>query len=170
MAAPTERGRTGLSGRLSWIILFGLILAVILLAAFISLRRARVAIRVGRADMGTITASISTNGKIEPITNFEAHAPAATTVARVGVQQGDWVKAGQLLVQLQDADAKAQAARAEAQLRGAQSDLSAVTHGGTQEELLTNRNALTKAQADRDAAARTLAATQRLQQSGAASQ
>ncbi len=170
MATATERGRTELNGKLTWIILTGLILAVILLAAFISLRRARVAIRVGKAEIGTITASISTNGKIEPITSFEAHAPAATTVSRVEVQQGEWVKAGQPLVQLQDADARAQAARAEAQLRGAQADLNAVQHGGTQEEVLSNRNALTKAQADRDAAERNLAAMQRLQQSGAASQ
>ncbi len=170
MLAATERGRRGRSGRLTWIILVALILAVILLAAFISLRRARVAIRVGTADIGTITASISTNGKIEPITNFEAHAPVATTVTRVDVQQGDWVKAGQLLLQLQDADAKAQAARAEAQLRGAQAQLNAVSQGGTQEEILTNRNALTKAQADRAAAERNLQAMQRLLQSGAASQ
>jgi HlyD family secretion protein len=147
-----------------------LILAVIVLAAFISLRRARVAIRVGTAEIGTITASISTNGKIEPINNFEAHAPTATTVTKVAVQQGDWVKAGQLLVQLQDADAQAQAARAEAQLRGAQADLNAVSHGGTQDEVLTNRNALTKAQADRDAAERNLHAMERLLKSGAASQ
>ena len=159
-----------MNGKLTWIILIGLILAVVLLAAFISLRRARVAIRVGTADTGTITASISTNGKIEPITNFEAHAPVATTVTRLDAQQGDWVKAGQLLLQLQDADAQAQAARAEAQLRGAQADLSAVSHGGTQEEVLTNRNALTKAQSDRDAAERDLKAMQRLLQSGAASQ
>ncbi len=170
MAATTERGRRGLNGKLTWIILIGLILAVILLAAFISLRRARVAIRVGTAEIGTITASISTNGKIEPITNFEAHAPVATTVTRLDVQQGDWVKAGQLLLQLQDVDARAQAARAEAQLRGAQADLNAVSHGGTQEEILTTRNALTKAQADRDAAERNLQAMQRLLQSGAASQ
>ena len=119
--------------------------------------------------MGTVTASISTNGKIEPITNFEAHAPVATTVARLDVQQGDWVKAGQLLMQLQDVDARAQAARAEAQLRGAQAGLNAVSHGGTQEEVLTTRNALTKAQADRDAAERNLQAMQRLLQAGAAS-
>ncbi len=166
----TERRRRTVNGKLTWSILIGLILAVVLLAAFVSLRRARVAIRVGKAEVGTITASISTNGKIEPITNFEAHAPVATTVTKVYVQQGDWVKAGQPLLQLQDTDARAQAARAEAQLRGAQSDLNAVTHGGTQEELLTNRNALTKAQTDRDTAERNLAAMQKLLQSGAASQ
>ncbi len=170
MVAATERSRRGLNGRLTWAILIGLILAVILLAAFISLRRARVAVRVGTAEIGTVTASISTNGKIEPITNFEAHAPVATTVTRLDVQQGDWVKAGQLLMQLQDVDARAQAARAEAQLRGAQADLSAVSHGGTQEEVLTTRNALTKAQADRAAAELNLQAMQRLLQTGAASQ
>jgi len=170
MATITERGRRGLNGKLTWVILIGLILAVTLLAAFISLRRARVAIRVGTADVGTVTASISTNGKIEPINNFEAHAPVATTVTKLDVQPGDWAKAGQLLMQLQDADAKAQAARAEAQLRGAQADLNAISQGGTQEEVLTNRNALIKAQADRDAAHRNLEATQRLLKSGAASQ
>ena len=116
----TERRRRTVNGKLTWSILIGLILAVVLLAAFVSLRRARVAIRVGKAEVGTITASISTNGKIEPITNFEAHAPVATTVTKVYVQQGDW-EAGQPLLQLQDTDARAQAARAEAQLRGAQS-------------------------------------------------
>jgi HlyD family secretion protein len=170
MTPADERGHRGPNGRLTWIILIGLIVAVVLLAAFISLRRARVAIRAGAAEIGTITASISTNGKIEPIQNFEAHAPMATTVARVEVQQGDSVNADRLLMQLHDADARAQAARAEAQLRGAQADLNAVSVGGTQEEVLTNRNALTKAMADRDAAERNLQAVQRLLQSGAASQ
>lgn len=170
MMPANQRSHRGPNGRLTWIILIGLILAVVLLAAFVSLRRAKVAIRVGTTEIGTITASISTNGKIEPIQNFEAHAPVATTVTNVYVQQGDWVKAGQPLLQLQDADAQAQAARAEAQLRGAQADLSAVSSGGTQEEVLTTRNALTKALADRDAAERNLEAVQRLLQSGAASQ
>jgi len=170
MAATNGTYRRHTNGRLTWTIIIALILAVVLLAAFISLRRARVAIRVGTAEVGTITASISTNGKIEPINNFEAHAPVATTVTKLDVQPGDWAKAGQLLMQLQDADAKAQAARAEAQLRGAQADLNAISQGGTQEEVLTNRNALIKAQADRDAAHRNLEATQRLLKSGAASQ
>lgn len=170
MAAATEHGRGGLNGRLTWIILTGLVLAVIVLAAFISLRRARVAIRVGTAEIQNLTASISTNGKIEPINDFEAHAPVATTVSRVYVQQGDWVKAGKLLLQLHDANARAQAARAEAQLRGAQAEVNAVASGGTQDEVLTTRNALTKAQADLGTAQRNQEAMERLLQTGAASQ
>ena len=80
-----------------------------------------------------------------------------TTVKKIYVQQGDWVKPGQMLLRLDDADARLQAAKAEAQLKGAEADLTAVQGGGTQEELLTTRNALVKAQADRDAAERNLA-------------
>jgi HlyD family secretion protein len=85
------------------------------------------------------------------------------------VHEGDAVKKGQLLIQLDDADARAQAAKALAQLRSAQADMQAVEAGGTQEELLTVRSERVKAEAERDAAARNLQAVQRLQQTGAAS-
>ncbi len=159
-----------MNGRRTWLVIVGLLLAVIVLAAFVSLHHSQVAIRVGAAERQTITASIATNGKIEALNNFQAYAPMATTVKNIYVKQGDWVKAGQMLLRLDDADARLQAAKAEAQLKGAQADLSAVQGGGTQEELLTTRNALTKAQMERDAAERNLHAMQTLLQSGSASQ
>ncbi len=170
MADSTENGHSRVNGRRTWIIVVGLIVAVVVLAAFVSLRRSQVAIRVGRADRQTITESIATNGKIEALNNFEAYAPTATTVKKIFVQQGSWVRPGQLLLQLEDANARSQAARAEAQLKGTEADLNAVENGGTKDELLTTRNALVKAEADRDAAQRNLQAMQRLLQSGAASQ
>jgi len=170
MAAGTENGRKAVNGKRTGIILIALVLAVVVLAAFVSFRRSQVPIRVGHAERETITASIATNGKIEALSNFEAHAPMATTVKKVFVEQGQWVNAGQLLLQLEDADARLKAARAEAQLKGAQADITAVEGGGTKEEVLTTRNALVKAQADRDAAQRNLEAMQRLLQTGAAAQ
>ncbi len=170
MAATTENGYPHAHARRTWIILVGLILAVVVLAAFISLHRSQVPIRVGLVDRETITESIATNGKIEALNNFEAYAPMATTVKKIYVQQGSWVKPGQILLQLEDANARSQAARAEAELRGAQADLNTVENGGTKDELLTTRNTLVKAQADRDAAQRNLEAMQRLLQTGAASQ
>ena len=170
MAAATENGRNHLGGKRTWIILGGVILAVVVLAAFVSLRRSQVRIRVGHVERGTITASIATNGKIEALNNFEAHSPAATTVKKVYVQQGNWTKPGQLLLQLEDANARLQAARAQAQLKGAEADITAVETGGTKEEVLTTRNALVKAEADRDAAQKNLLAMQRLFPTGAASQ
>lgn len=170
MAVASENGHRPASRRLTGIILIGLILAVIVLAAFMSMRRSQVPVRVGHADRETITSSIATNGRIEALNNFEAHAPTATTVKSIYVQQGDWVKPGKLLLQLEDANARLQASRAEAQIKGAEADVNAVQNGGTKEEVLTTRNALLKAEADRDAAQRNLQAMQRLAQNGAASQ
>ncbi len=170
MAAAPENGPRSTSGKRTWLIIIGLILAVVVLAAFISLHHSQVTIRVGRAERGTITASIATNGKIEALDNFQAYAPLPTTVKKIYVRQGEWVKPGEMLIQLDDADARLQAARAEAQLKGAEADLNAVQGGGTQEDILTTRNALVKAEADRAAAQRNLQAMQKLVQSGAASQ
>ncbi|MGC2110770.1 MAG: efflux RND transporter periplasmic adaptor subunit [Candidatus Korobacteraceae bacterium] len=170
MAAASENGKRRANGRLTWVIIIALILAVVVLAAFVSLRHSQVAIRVDHAERQTITASIATNGKIEALDNFQAYAPMATTVKKINVQQGAWVKPGQLLLRLEDADARLQAARAEAQLKGADVDLHAVQNGGTQEEVRDTRNALVKAQADRDVAQRNFDAMQRLLQTGAASQ
>src|SRR5436305_7808292 len=115
-----------------------------------------------------IASVISTNGKVEPLKNFEAHAPAPATVKHVFAKPADHVKAGQLLLQLDDAQARSSAARALAQVRAAEADVHAVQTGGTQEEVLTTRSELSKVQVERDTAQRNLQTIQRLQQNGAA--
>lgn len=152
-----------------WLIVAALVVAVILLAAFVSLHRGEVPVRSERATRTSITSSISTNGKIEPINGFEAHAPAPTTVKQVLVREGEPVKAGQALLQLDDADARKQAAQAQAEIREAESNLAAVQRGGTQEEVLTTQAQLTTAKTDRDTVQRNLDALKELQQKGAAS-
>jgi HlyD family secretion protein len=146
-----------------------LVVAALLLFTGINRRRVVTPVRAEKAVRQEIASVISTNGKIEPINSFEAHAPAPATVNKVLVAEGDHVKAGQLLVKLDDADARSQAAHALAQLRSAEAALSGIKAGGTQEELLTNRADLTKAQAEHDEAQRNLQAIQKLQQSGGAS-
>jgi len=126
-------------------------------------------VRTTTVERGPIRSLISTNGKIEPIQNFEAHSPVATTVKRLFVKEGDHVRKGQLLLQLDDADLRSQAARAQAQMKAAQADQSDLSTGGTREELLTLDSQLVKARNARDAAQRDLDALHRLQQQGAAS-
>src|SRR6201982_1412681 len=128
-----------------------------------------VPVRPARVERTSIRSVISTNGKIEPAQNFEAHAPANTTVRRLYVREGDHVRQGQLLLRLDDAEARSQAAHAQAQVKGAQVGVQAVEHGGSQEEVLTLQTQLVKARAERDAAQRSLEAFRRLQQKGAAS-
>jgi HlyD family secretion protein len=118
---------------------------------------------------GPIRSLVSTNGKIEPIHNFEAHAPISTTVKRLLVKEGEHVRKGQLVLQLDDADIRSQAAKAQAQIKAAQADQAGLKTGGTQEEVLTLNAQLVKARSSRDAAQRNLDALRRLQQEGAAS-
>jgi HlyD family secretion protein len=126
-------------------------------------------VRTTTVERGPIRSLISTNGKVEPIQNFEAHSPVPTTVKRLFVKEGDHVRQGQLLLQLEDADLRSQAARAQAQMKSAQADQSDLDTGGTREELLTLDSQLAKARNARDAAQRNLDALRRLQQQGAAS-
>jgi HlyD family secretion protein len=126
-------------------------------------------VRTTTVDRGPIRSLISTNGKVEPIQNFEAHSPVPTTIKRLLVKEGDHVRKGQLLVQLDDADLRSQAARAQAQMKAAQADQADLTGGGTHEEILTLDSQLIKARSLRDNAQRNLDALRRLQQQGAAS-
>ena len=143
--------------------------AVGLLAAFVSRRNEAVPIRTTQVEQGKIRSLIATNGKIEPVNNFEAHAPVSASIERVLIKEGAEVSKGQLLVVLDDADARTQAARAETQLKAAQSDLAAIERGGSQEEVLNLDVQLTKARTDRDSAQRNLEALKKLRQEGAAS-
>lgn len=86
---------------------------------------------------GTIRSLVSTNGKIEPTQNLEAHAPVSTTVKRVLVKEGDHVRKGQLLLELDAADLVSKAAQAQEQMKAAAASEAALKTGGTQEEVLT---------------------------------
>jgi HlyD family secretion protein len=145
-----------------------IIAAVLFLASFMS-RGDAVPVRAATAELTTIRSVVSTNGKVEPQKNFEAHAPIGTTVRKVLVKEGDHVKKGQLLVQMNDAEARSTAAQALAQIRASQADISASQAGGTQEEVYTLESELSKARTARDTAQRNLTALQRLEKDGAAS-
>jgi HlyD family secretion protein len=150
-----------------WLAVGGVVAALALIPIFT--RPGPLKIRTTTVERGPIRSLISTNGKVEPIRNFEAHAPVATTVKRVLVKEGDHVRKGQLLLQLDDADLRSQAARAQAQMKAAQSNQADLKNSGTQEEVLTLDSDLIKARNARDAAQRNLDALRRLQQQGAAS-
>jgi HlyD family secretion protein len=165
---PLNGNSSGRPERRWWIPALVILGAVVALAAFVSHRDDSVPIRTAAVEKGTIRSLVTTNGKIEPIENFEAHAPATTSVSRVYVKEGDSVKKGELLVVLDDAEARAQAARSQTQLRVAQAERSAAERGGTQEEVLSLDAQLVKAKTDRDAAQRNLDALKKLQPQGAA--
>jgi HlyD family secretion protein len=140
------------------------ILVLLLLLLYGVFRRTPLKVRAITVQRGPIRSVISTNGKVEPVHNFEAYAPISTTVKSILVKEGDRVHKGQLLLQLDDGDIRTQAARAQAQLKTAQAYLSA-----PQAEVQTISNQLAKARIARDTAQRNLEALRRLEQQGAAS-
>ena len=153
--------------RRRWIWIACAIIALFLLYAYT--RQTPLKVRAATVERGTIRSVVSTNGKVEPIHNFEAHAPIATTVKRLLVKEGDHVRKGQLLAQLDDDDIRSRAARAQAEVKAAAADENALKTGGTQEEVITLNSQLIKAHNARDAAQHSLDSLRKLQQDGAAS-
>jgi HlyD family secretion protein len=158
--APSKR-------RWIWLVAGAIILILVL---YSYLHQTPLKVRAVTVQRGPIRSQISTNGKVEPVRNFESHAPIATTVKRLLVKEGDHVRKGQLLLDLDNDDIRAQAARAQAQIKAAQANLAATKNSGTQEEILNLNAQLAKTRAARDTAQRNLDALKRLQQQGAASE
>lgn len=153
------------SGR-RWAVIAGFVFLIAVSAGLFQMFRP-LRIRVSRTapSRQDINSTITTNGKIEPVQNFEAHAAFPSTIRNVLVREGQQVHKGQLLVQLDDADARSQLARAQAQLKQAESG-----SGDVQIQNATSQADLTKMTLERDEAQRSLQALQRLKERGAASQ
>ena len=145
-------------------------IAVALVFYFVHLAtRTTLPIRAAEVERSSLKSTTPTNGKVEPTSNFEAHAPFPGVIKALYVHEGDKVPAGELLLQMDDSDARSKLATALAALKGAQGTYDAMLKGGTQEERLSLGGDVTKAEMDRDQAQRDLAALQKLQAQGAAS-
>jgi HlyD family secretion protein len=146
----------------------GLILIIVFFATRYMLRE-RLEVRVAPVGHEVLKNTTSTNGRVEPETNNQFYSPIATTVKAVYVQPGDKVKAGQLLMVLDDLDARAHEASAESGVKAAQASLYAATHNGTQEQRQMSAGDIARAQLERDQAQHDLDALTKLNATGAAS-
>ncbi len=97
-----------------------------------------------------IVASISSNGKVEPISPFVMRAQLDTFVEKIYVVEGQAVKKGQPLLELNVKDAEAQLAQARSKLLRAQNDLRVAKGGGRSDTAAQVSGALATAIAQRD--------------------
>jgi HlyD family secretion protein len=109
-----------------------------------------------------LVASISSNGKVEPISPFVMRAQLDTFVQKIHVLEGQSVKKGQLLLELDVKDAAAQLAQAQSRLLQAQDDLRAALGGGRSDTAAKASGDLAKAIAERERTKRNHDALQRL--------
>jgi HlyD family secretion protein len=145
------------------------IAAVILIFVILHFTREPTSISTATVTRGDLINTLSTNGKTEPVDNFEAHAPFPATVKSISVHNGDLVKKDQLLLSLDDSEARARLAAAISGLREAQARLDAILRGGTQEERITIGSDISTAKAAVAQAAQQLAVVQKLAAQGSAS-
>ena len=157
--------------RLNPLVLWVVVLAIIILAFVIARSSTREAVEIHAAAVTrqSLISSVSTNGKVEPIGEFQAYAPAAGVVAKVYVDVLQKVKVGDLLLKMDDSDAVAKLATATATLRTAEATLHDMEQGGSQEERISLSGDLSRAQLQQQQATKDLDALKQLEQKGAAS-
>ncbi|MGH9615140.1 MAG: efflux RND transporter periplasmic adaptor subunit [Acidobacteriaceae bacterium] len=166
MAAPSPQEASQRKRNVWILVALAVLLAAILVHFF---DRKVTPVRMAAAAMGELTSTLATNGVVQPIHNFAAYSPMAGTVKAVYVHDGEKVAKGQLLISLDDSQARSQVAAALAALRGAQAQLQALRQGGTRQQQIALTGNIDKARALRDQQAATLATLEKLQQQGAAS-
>ncbi len=105
---------------------------------------------------------VTTNGKVEPFDSFAVHVRAPSLVRRVLVAEGDQVRRGQPLADVDDAQAREALARAEAQLEAARADRGVIERGGTAAELAAVDSAIARARLEQEGARREVAVLERL--------
>jgi HlyD family secretion protein len=159
------------SNRTTQYVIWGSVVILLVLAVYAirSFTRERVAIHVAQVTYQDLVKTSPTNGKVEPIEDFQAHAQVAGQVQEIYVGVGDKVQAGQLLLKMDDKYALANLAHANSTLQAAELAASDIEHGGTQDERNTSAGDLNRARLQRQQDAASLAALQKLQQQGAAS-
>jgi HlyD family secretion protein len=150
---------------------WALALVAVLLIAYLSLHFSHqtVAIRTARVDRQDIVSTVSTNGKVEPIEDFQAHAAGPGVVDKLDVHLGQQVQKGQPLVRMDDTDPRRDIATAQANIDSARASLQAMQQGGTADELISAKANLAQAQLQQQQDQGSLSALEKLQAQGAAS-
>ncbi len=146
-----------------------LILAAGTLYFVVPRTRERITVRTARAERGDLVKTVATNGRVEPLVDFQAHAPSPTTVQQLYVRLGELVHPSQALLKLDGSEAQLRVANARNQLEVNGQDQRNLRSGGTHDELLGERSDLGNAQRELQVAITNLKALSELQTRGASS-
>ena len=110
----------------------------------------------------TVTSTLSTNGKVEPIEWMAARAERSGIISRVLIHKGEQVRKGQPLVELDTRVANAELSKAEAAIQQARTEEQVLNQGGRIAERQQVDADLARARLDLDAAQKQYQALERL--------
>lgn len=141
------------------------------LALFFYIRSGRGVVTVGsaRVERHNLASEKSTNGRVVPLEDFQAHAPMPGVVEKIEVHLGQTVQNNQELLQMDDSQARKDLAAAQASLASSLATLQSMQQGGTQDERLAQTADLDNAKIQVTQYTTALASLQALQSKGAAS-
>ncbi len=133
-------------------ILISLLLAVALAYALVGLSGRKPVPRISAVTpmRENLVSSMSSNGKVEPIAPYVMRAQLDTFVEKVRATEGQTVKKGQVILELDVKDAAARLSEAKGKLLRAQDDLRAAKAGGRTDDAARVAGDLAKAKAERE--------------------
>jgi HlyD family secretion protein len=147
--------------------------AILLAAAglflYVRSRHAGVLVGVARVERQNLTSTKSTNGRVIPLEDFQAHAPMPGLVNQIFVHLGEKVRSGQELLRMDDSEARKDLAAADAALASSKASLRSMELGGTQDERLAQTSDLNSAKVQVQQDTASMEALKKLQAEGAAS-
>jgi len=132
-----------------WLLL-GAAALLVLILVYLNERRPAARVAVVQVDRENLSSSITSNGKVEPITPYSLRTKFDGFVDRVIAVEGKNVKAGELLLTLDDRDIRAQLDQVRAQLAAQQDDLRAAQAGGRADQAARLAADLRSAEVQRD--------------------
>ena len=147
----------------------GITVIVVIVLGVRSLTREQVAVKVVPVTYQTLASTVATNGKVEPVEEFQVHAPFAGVIKRIFVEVGQRVSKGTLLVKMDDSDAQSRLATAQATLENNRIFARDLENGGSLDDRNRFKSDLATATLDQQTATTDLATKQALFQKGAAS-
>jgi HlyD family secretion protein len=156
---------------LRWIVT-GVVILLVLGAAFMIWKRASAApvvdtVKVVSSQVtGGRDVVLNATGYIVAAHKIEVAAKVVGKVAWIGVEKGDHVREGQVLVRLEDDEYRAQLQQTRGQLENLQARLAELEHGSRPEEIATSQANLNQAKADLENARVTLERTGPLTREG----
>jgi HlyD family secretion protein len=121
---------------------------------FVSGRGATAHVAVTNVLRENLSSVVSTNGKVEPVMPVTLRAEFPTFVVKVFASEGQQVKRGQLIFQLDDTGTRAELAQARADLSAEQETLRVARAGGRSDQVAKAVADLQKARDSRDQLAR----------------
>lgn len=112
--------------RKHWFILGGILAALALAGLMAARRRQGLPVQVELAARQDIQAKVSANGKIQAVKKVDIMSNSIGQVTRMLVQEGDLVRAGQLLLEIDPIQSRAAAQSREANLQATTHDLASL--------------------------------------------